>query len=272
MPADVSRIKKNRGVTLDQNLANRQWHGTLAHELQHAIIDYYRLHRSQGGVPETPAVDEGLAHYMEDLFGYGEENFKDFAKAYLDVWSETNPPVLHASDSGKIERGGAWLLWYYLISQKGGVTFTDGTVSGGDGLELVRSVVQNASQRGPAGLAAKFGKDWVETVAGFFGAVVVDGSSIPAKPPIFVVQDPQPVVDLTGNTTKKYGMHFNNFGGLAAVRPFADKMFQSGAALEDVTYYATSPVRLDSPAEGDVVTFESSSDAPNFAVVKVRLN
>ena len=136
----------------------------------------------------------------------------------------------------------------------------------------MRSVVQNASQRGPAGLAAKFGIDWTETIAGFFGAIVVDGSSIPVKPKIFVVQDPQPVVDLTGISTKKYGMHFNNFGGMAPVRSFADKMFKSGAALEDLTYYATSPVRLDNPADGDVVTFQSSSDAPNFGVVKVKLN
>jgi hypothetical protein len=271
MSSDVGNVSINKGLELDKDLERRKWHGTLAHELQHAIIDYYRSHRVKG-VLETPAVDEGLAHYMEDLFGYGEENFKDFAKAYLDLWAVSNPPVLHASDDEKIERGGAWLFWYYLISQKGGVTFTDGVVSGGEGLEFVRNVVQNASQRGAVGLAAKFGRDWTETVAGFFGAVVVDGSTIPVKPKIFVVQDPQPVVDLTGVTTKKYGMHFNNFGGLAAVRTFSDNMFKSGAALEDVTYYATSPVRLDSPSEGDVVKFQSSSDAPNFAVVKVLLN
>jgi hypothetical protein len=271
MASDSSRIKKNRGGVLDPSLENRKWHGTLAHELQHAILDYYRAHRSKG-LSELPAIDEGLAHYMEDLFGYGEENFADWAKAFLDLWVDTNLPVLHASSSDKFARGGGWLLWYYLISQKGGVTFADGVVSGGDGLNFVRAVAQNASQRGPAGLAAKFGKDWTETVADFLGAVVVDGSSVPVKPKKFLVQEPQPVVDLTGNANKKYGMHFNNFGGLAPIRTFSDRMFKSGAALDEVTYYATAPVRLDGPVEGDSIKFQSSSDAPNFAVVKVRLN
>lgn len=271
MASDSSRIKKNRTAVLDPSLENRKWHGTLAHELQHAILDYYRVHRSKG-LSELPAIDEGLAHYMEDLFGYGEENFADWAKAFLDLWVDTNLPVLHASSSEKFARGGGWLLWYYLISQKGGVTFTDGVVSGGDGLNFVRAVVQNASQKGPAGLAATFGRDWTETIANFLGAIVVDGSSVPVKPKKFLVQDPQPIVDLTGNANKKYGMHFNNFAGLAPVRTFSDRIFKSGAALDDVTYYATAPVRLDGPVEGDIIKFQSSSDAPNFAVVKVLLN
>ena len=67
-------------------------------------------------------------------------------------------------------------------------------------------------------------------------------------------------------------MHFNNFGGLAASRNFADKVFKSGQPLEDLTYYATSPTKIDKPNSGDIVKFSSTSDAPNFAAVKVWLN
>ncbi len=265
MPSDWS---KTSGASTDTALNKKLWHGTLAHEMQHAIMDYYRK-RVTSGVEEVPVIDEGLAHYMEDLFGYGEENFGGFAKAYLDVWSLTSPAFIHASEDDKTTRGGAQAFWYYLISQKGGVEFTDGIVSGGKGLDFIASYVKSTTQNGPANIASVFGKTLTQLAGGFFGALAVDGTT--TAPSVLKTQDPvSTLVNLTGDKGRTYGMHFNNYGGLAA-HPDWDTKLGSVSEVKDIPYYGTKPIYYEVTSVGAKVTLKAQDAIANTAVTVVKV-
>lgn len=264
MASDLNKMKA-RDATLVKSL----FHSTLAHEMQHAIMNYYRVQKTNG-VLENASIDEGLAHYMEDLFGYGSENFAGFAKLYFDVWTDTFSPVLHASLSESINRGGAQSLWYYLVSQKGGVKFEGGIASGGDGLNYIADVVTNTTQKGPKGLVAKYGQDLTTTIGEFFGAVAVDNTTAPGLGDKLKVQEVQAMKDLQG-VDKKYGMRFNNFGGLPATKKFEENKFESGKASSDLTFYSAFPVFYQVSDPAVKIKFKSSSDAGPVAITKVRI-
>jgi hypothetical protein len=263
MASDLNKMKAR-----DATLAKSLFHSTLAHEMQHAIMNYYRVQKT-AGVLENASIDEGLAHFMEDLFGYGTENFSGFPKSFFDVWTDNFPPVLHASASEPINRGGAQALWYYLVSQKGGVKFEGGNASGGDGLKFIAEVVTNGTQKGPKGLAAKYGQDLTGMIGEFFGAVVADNTSVPGGSDRLKVQELQAMKDLQG-VDKKYGMRFNNFGGLPASRKF-DNKFTSGKASDDVTYYSAFPLLYQVSDPAVKLKFNASTDAGAVAITKVRI-
>ncbi len=258
MAADFSKVKG--GDASDPALAKRQWHGTVAHEMQHAIINYYRKHAS-AGVLEVASVDEGLAHYMEDLFGYGGENFGSYSKAFLQVWAN-GAPFLHSTEDGKTVRGGAQTFLYYLISQKGGVTFTDGIPSGGTGLDFIAAIVKNSAAKGPANLSATFGGTWTDVVKGYLGALVLDGTKVEDIPLVNKAQDPQAnIKNLTGDSDKTYGMHFNGFGGLPEAHTWTATV-QNTPKIEDISYYSTNPL-LYTGAKVGSLKFTPSTDAAN---------
>ncbi len=264
MASDLNKVKA-RDATLVKNL----FHSTLAHEMQHAIMNFYRVQKTAGKL-ENPSIDEGLAHYMEDLFGYGTENFSGFPKSFFDVWTDTYPPVLHASASEPINRGGAQALWYYLVSQKGGVKFEGGNASGGDGLKFIAEVATNATQAGPKGLAAKYGQDLTSMIGEFFGAMVADNTSVPGGSDRLKVQELQAMKDLQG-VDKKYGMRFNNFGGLPATRKFDDNKFTSGKASGDITFYSAFPMLYQVSDPAVTLKFNASTDVGAVAISKVRI-
>lgn len=275
MPADFAVLDAyaDDPDSYDAAKGKKQWHGTLAHEANHAIMYYYHL---KSGEPatfrENAAVDEGLAHYMEDLFGYGDENFADFAKGYLDVWTSINA-FLHETEDGALIRGGAQAFWYYLISQKGGVTFTDGAFSGGDGVTFIAQAVKEraASTRGPANLAAKFGDAWSEVVGNFFGALALYGTTaVAAGETKFIAQTPEEVTDLNGNTGKTYGMKYNNFGGLPA-SPTWDTSVEATTTVEDLEYYSTQPLLYTVTDPAQKLIFTASGTIANTAVSVVRI-
>jgi len=269
MAADFQKLPRNKTATdYDKALNTKLWYSTMAHEMQHAIMNYYRGH-AHAGVDETPAIDEGLAHYMEDVFGCGQENFGGYAKAFLDVWVN-GLPFLHATDSDDITRGGAESFLYYLTSRKGGLAFTDGVVSGGGGLDFIRKVVTNTQENGPKNLADSFGGDWTETVGDYLGALALDGTAATTILDKYKVQEPvTTVTDLAGNKNKTFGMHFNGFGGLPATRTWETK-FESTKTLDDMVYYATTPVLYGSDP-GDV-TYQTSLEGATVAITKVQVN
>jgi hypothetical protein len=267
MSSDLKKVGQfATAANLDAAKAKSLWHGTIAHEMQHAAINYFRA-RSGGFSDDIPSIDEGLAHYMEDLFGYGPENFNDYAGKFLQNWQNSNPAI-HATDGASdVTRGGAQTFLYYLISQKGGVTFTDGVATSGGGLDLIAEIVKSsAGKTGPANLAARMGGDWLQTVANYFGALVLDGTDATADDTLSV-QDPEKIKDLTGGTATDSGMHHTTYGGIDT------KNEQTTATTTEIetTFYATSPVLYTVTDPAAKVTFTTEQDAPNTAVVKVRL-
>ena len=274
MAADFQKLKINKGSTsYDAALQKKLFHSTIAHEMNHAIVDYYRKRATTSGLVETGAVDEGLAHYVEDLYGYGAENFGGFAGGFLDVWALTAPPILHSTDDSPSIRGGAQSLWYYLISQKGGVTYSGGTFTSGQGLSFAAAVVKNASSKGPANLASNFGADWVTTVGRFFGALVLDGSTVTGVDSAYKVQNPvATVTNLNGDTGRTYGMHFVNYAGKNKIDWSTwDKKAPSTTQSDALTYYATQPFIYTVGTSGAKVTFTLSKAIANTAVSVVRI-
>jgi hypothetical protein len=57
---------------------------------------------------------------MEEIYGYGEENYEGFAYQFLSGWNATTP-VIHADETSPVYRGATLSLLYYLTSQKGGL-------------------------------------------------------------------------------------------------------------------------------------------------------
>lgn len=272
MAADLKAVSPYKEqANYDAAAAKLGWHATLAHEMQHAIIDYFRVRATTGGIGEVPSIDEGLAHYMEDLFGYGSEQFGGVSKAFLDTWATNSNAPINATESGLIERGGAETFLYYLTSQKGGLKFTDGVVSGGGGLDLIVELVKNAGgKRGPANLNAKMGGDWLATVSNYFGALVLDGGDLKTNATL-TVQDPQAIADLNGHNDKTFGMRFNGFGG-------RDKSYVAGweskvgtTAEVEGSYYQTTPVIYTVKDPAASVKLTTDQDAANTAVIKVRV-
>jgi hypothetical protein len=274
MASDMAKLKLNKGSSsYDAVKSKKLWHGTLAHEMQHAIMDYYKVHKGGVASGEIPAIDEGLAHFMEDLFGYGEENFSGFAYVFLSSWD--NPaagfPVLDAKDSNAKNRGASHALWYYMSSQKGGVTFSEGKPAGGGGLEYIAAAVKSAKV-GVANLAGVYTGNWADVISGFYGALVLDGTKVDEGVTVDAkhkVQDTQTITDLNGNTDKQFGMHFNGFGGLADTRTYT-LTTDSTTKLEDVSYYTTTPL-LYTGADVDSLSYTAEGIAGvNVAKIKLK--
>ena len=212
MASDLSKVETSKSLSAE--VAKKTFHATLAHEMQHAVQDYYDK-RGAAGSEQSLFIDEGIAHYMEDLFGYGEMTFEGFPKVFLTTLLDRSGPFLGSSEDSPTQRGAAQSLIYYLVSQKGGITFTDGNFVAGEGLKALATVVKNTNTKGAKGLSDAFSKNWSQTVGGFLGALIVDGTTVAGVPAIFSNQIPvDGIRDLQGGKTKRYGMRFNGFSGL----------------------------------------------------------
>jgi hypothetical protein len=273
MPSDLSEVTINGTPVGGEEETNRaKWHGTIAHELQHAAMHYYRVEK--GGVEnENVTVDEGIAHFFEDVYGYGAENFDTFAKAYLQAWGLNGVPALHSEEAKALNRGGAHSLFYYLMSQQGGVEYDAGTIKGGGGLEFLAKIVKNTAATGPDNIAAAFGGDWLDTMGNFYGALVVDGAGLKGAPNEYVCADPKTGVhDLTGKTDKTFGMHFNGFKDLPALGDYSAYAVAETDATDEITFYATYPMLYAADGGAATVTLTiSDTDQENVGATVVRI-
>ena len=269
MAADQSK----GGGPSDPVLARRRFHSTMAHEIHHAVVDYYRS-RGAAQKPETLAVDEGMALFVQDLFGYGDVDFVGFTKAWILTFIDGTASFLSGSgDDEKILRGGAHSLIHYLVSQKGGVTFTNGKPSGGGGFATIAGLVKDTNRTGAQSLAAAFSTDWSASVAGFLGAVVLDGSAVPGVVPKYSNQALfTDVTDLEGSTGKTFGMRFNGFAGMperiSAYVVSTDASLASGDRELDL--YQSVPVRhvVKNPSVKLTVNFPQDGNA--VSVVRIK--
>lgn len=282
--ADFTKVT-SFGETSQTDVLRGQFYSVMAHELQHAILHYYRLNSAGTAIVngEPVSIDEGLAHYMEDLFGYGADGFKFWALPFLQGYTDGVTPFLVGSNdygegvSAPLARSAAHTLLYYLASQKGGVSFDgSGEPSGGDGLKFVKDVVKSSNLTGPANLAQQFGGDWAVTVGNFLGSLALDnvnvGSSVASK---FTVQAPvKAVTNLSGKTGQTYGMRFNNYAELTT-HPSGDygSIKNDPAVPNPMSYYMTAPlhVSVTNPADKIVFRCDCGGDTKNIAASVVRI-
>ena len=273
------------GESSQASVLKGQFYSVMAHEVQHAILHYYRLNSAGTAISnaEPVAIDEGLAHFMEDLFGYAADGFKFWALPFLQGYTDaTNPFLVGSNDYGEgvsapLARSASHTLLYYLSSQKGGVTFdANGEPSGGGGLTFVKNVVKSVTAVGPANLAANFTGDWWVTMGNYLGALAVDhvdlGATVAKK---YSVQEPSNVVtNLTNTAAQSYGMRFNNYLELT-VHPNGDygNPKNSPAVPNQMSYYMTAPLlyNITNPAEKLTFQCDCGGETENIAASIVRI-
>ncbi|PIR25550.1 MAG: hypothetical protein COX62_05635 [Deltaproteobacteria bacterium CG_4_10_14_0_2_um_filter_43_8] len=85
------------------------------HELQHSI-NYNQHVFVSGGSIEQSWLNEAISHFMEDYFGYGNENPSRYA-LYLNNTATTG--IVTTSSPSLYERGGGYLFLRFLYEQSG---------------------------------------------------------------------------------------------------------------------------------------------------------
>lgn len=245
-------------------------HATLAHEMQHAIMDYYRT-RGTATNSETVAIDEGIAHTFEDAFGYGANNFSDYVSAFLSSVPDGAPAMVTGSGyNANKARGGANSFMYFLAQRAGGFTVTSNRPFSGGGMTFLVNLVKQTSATGPTALQSTFGsQNLTEQVGQFFGAIFTDNKSLSFAPTIFTSAQYDNVADLQGNTNKTFGIRFNNFNSFtsAGTNSLAD-----GSKGLDAANYGSVPVLVTPSAATSTVTvtFPASTSNNGVAVVRVK--
>ena len=254
------------GIATDK--AIRLVHATIAHEMQHAIMDYYR-NRGTTVNKETVAVDEGIAHMFEDAFGYGADNFTSYVQTFLSGVPD-GKPALDVSDNfnSAASRGGENAFMYFLAQRAGGFTVTSNRPFSGNGMTFIVNLVKQTAANGPAALQAAFGsQNLAEQLGQFFGAVYSDNMSFSFAPTNFVVAQYDNIADLQGNTNKTFGIRFNNFRGFTS----ASKDTLADAANFDLKNYGTFPVLVTPSAATATVTLALAASATNNGVAVIRV-
>ena len=87
--------------------------GVLAHEYQHMVSFNQHLFKN-GGSTEEPWLNECLAHFAEDITGFGKEN-PSRVKLFLNQPSQA--PIIPPTSPTLTERGGCYLFLRYLYEQ-----------------------------------------------------------------------------------------------------------------------------------------------------------
>ena len=268
--ADQSKV----GSETNKTKLNELFHSSIAHEMQHAILHYYRY--TQNLSLDEPQFDEGIAHFMEDLMGYGEVNFSAYPGSFLNAFAVgLNSAFPSFSGTGtEIQRGAAHVLFYYLVSQKGGVSFTDGLPDAGGGLDFIKSFVQGASTN-MQGLSAAYGSDWHTTIGNFFGALAVDGSFTVIEGDKYKVQSPKAGIKNTiGSDGKTYGMRYHRHGGVADLSQQLENFDKASSTEQDLEllYYHTKPilVTLNDTTDTINVTINAAFENAGMSVIRFK--
>lgn len=261
------------GSETDSAKLNELFHSSIAHELQHAVLHYYRY--TKGLAVDSVQFDEGLAHYMEDLMGYGEVNFAQYPQQFITTYAYGTNAILPDITTGSgaaYERGAAQLLFYYLISQKGGASFSDGLPAKSSGLDFVKSFA-SGSKTNIEGLVSAYGVDWTETMGNLFGALAVDNATTVIEGEKYKVQSPESDIKNTiGAEGKVFGLRFNNYGGIPDMTESLSNYTKLASTAIDLelSYYQTQPLLLELSDPSDKVTITMLQQYTNTAVSVVR--
>ncbi len=277
MPHDISKISSHSNIT-DATLLKRSWYATLAHEFQHAILDYYRM--IDDGVQEGTQIDEGLAHLVEDIFGFGDLIFEEKVGSWLKEFPTGVIPFLPSSSnvsSNIPRRAPMHALSFYLASQSGKIEYTDGVVSGGSGLAFVKGVAENdTTLSGPITYQKIFGVEMTELMGKYLAALVLDGRSMPEGSKVsdgFKTMGYQSAIkDVTGNEDGIFGFNFNNFEQVEQpIDENADKLADIDEDGISVSLFQTQPIIYAISDPEAKITITTAEDVENSAVTVVRV-
>ncbi|MDO8527478.1 MAG: hypothetical protein Q7T03_07320 [Deltaproteobacteria bacterium] len=96
------------------------------HEMQH-LISYYQHVTARGGAAEEYWLNESISHFVEDLVGYGRENYSRYD---LFLASPQSYSLVSTASTGLAQRGAGYLFIRYLYEQSGNsATFLNNLVN-----------------------------------------------------------------------------------------------------------------------------------------------
>jgi len=279
MPHDMSKID-GFDSSSDQKLVKRTWYATVVHELQHAYLHYYRTISTgaQSGRTETTNIDEGLAHYVEDLFGYGDLSFKSKIGAFLNGFPGGTVAFLPSSSlsSETALRGPMQTISLYLAGQGGDVAFENGEFQSGGGLDFVKAIATNDPKvTGPLTYQKIIGKNMPDIMGNYLSALVLDGRkfdkdlSIAAefKSPAYVTG----VKDFSGNEGGVFGADFNNFEGIEQPIVNSDNLTDLDEDGIELSLFHSKPVIYTVSKSGTKLLLTADEEIANTAVTVVRI-
>ncbi len=174
----------------------------LAHELQHLLGYAAKVYRAQkaGGEGKLEALwlDEGLAHFAEDLCGYGGDNITLLDEQLFPSFAETR--MFESAEDGMPMRALALTFVRYLFEQKGGASYAgasqDSPAPEDQGGAAWLQAVHQSDKLGVEAIDATYG-DHKQAFADWVAAVALDGRGVtdfPAYSFAALVDDP-----VTGN-------------------------------------------------------------------------
>ena len=259
------------GVGLGETDDNvRQYWGTLAHEVSHAISYYYK-----NGLDDL-YIDEGAAHLAEDLFGYkGDGNYENYTSIFLQNRYSGNYPffvsaAFTSSDSSldSYGRAAGQTLLHYLISQKGGITYTDGALSSSAGLKFYADVIKSPDKgiKNINTIYADESLSWTEIVGNYLGALMLDGSGLDVASRYETTDVITDIKNIQGDAGKEYGFRFNG-GDLETAHANISSL--DGDTFEQ-TFYQTKPFLYKVQSVEDSIVIETLAENAGVSVVRVK--
>lgn len=253
-------------------------HATIIHELQHAIHNYYR---SDLGTQDNTYIDEGLAHLIEDLAGYSDNNnFSNYAFSFLLTRMTGEAPFMPTSaftgsdsDLDTKGRGAGHAFFYYLASQKGGFEVTNGTITGGKGLEFISSISKSGKNgiKNVRDLYLTEGVTWQDVIGDYLVSLHLDQDktvqNIASIHQVYPAR--QDITDLQGKTNKGFGMHFNHFKDLESGTNTSD-LSPLKSETFNLRHYQTKPLYFKVSAGTTSLQIKSDTDAGYIVSIRIK--
>lgn len=175
--------------------------GTIAHELLHSLVHYFKAKRNGLKKLETVAIEEGLAHFFQDVFGDGISNYEDYVTLFMKSWTQSSKGdvVLGVNADTNALRGAASSFIYYLAGRLGSFEVRDGYI-GGSAVKCIAKYIKSKNVE-TSGLDNFLGKK-LHRVFGEFGAsLVVAGSEAESDDKIYTFNPKIENVDLLGKSS-----------------------------------------------------------------------
>lgn len=261
-----------------QDNVNEFFHSTLAHEMQHAIMHYYKVKKNDLDEEDNIlGIDEGFAHLMEDILGYGEINFSLYPYTFLISFLPSSEPFLALNAKKSEQRGASHALLYYLASQKGGITYNnEGKLTGGAGLEFLASFVKSNS-KGVNGLSTAYGGTWTEVIGNYLGSLILNDPDSSSISDSYKTQDiPTNIQNTIGSTGKSYGMKFINYKSIpllaSTLEDFEQVTEEEQQKEHQLKYYQTIPLlyRVKDTSDTIKIIFTENYANSSVAVIKIK--
>lgn len=237
--------------------------GTIAHELHHAIVYYYKVAK-HGLNNEVLGLDEGLSHFFQDVFGDGTYNFTEYVTPYLSVWSDLVSTVIAGNQTtDAIEtRGAAAAFIHYLANKNGNFEAKPGYISG-KGVQYIVDYVKSKNTS-TEGLDTYLGGKLFTTFGEFGVSLVVAGSDIESSDKRFSFGKTVAGTDfLGGKSVFGYTPNDKRLGNGSEIKTFEVRASEDFEA----PYYGFMPTVLEG---GKSTSFTVEEDGLGAFAVRIK--